>query len=254
MASLSSLALKGNIQNALVRPGGYKLKAAAFSDKALKLEREASSARVLYERSESARDEVNTVLSLLDPLIYDYLSMITEGKTKYEQGRIMTTTGQEQQDAILTALAAIGICLQTGMMEHETISKMNDHLEEASTGLSVLEKDARTSFSAHNMSNLLDTMQSGPLTADLLGLADLEAEKFSLPSRPTAVRSRDQASYQEIFGEEDIYTRSPTSRKGKRPARSSSIEEVSPIPGSSEIVLHDPGKRAGTSVADFFSR
>lgn len=254
MTSLSSLTLRGNIKNALVKPGGYKLKAAAFSDRALLLEREASSAKVLYERSENARDEINTILSLLDPLVYDYLNAITDGKTKYEPGRILDSSGQEQQDAILTTLAAIGICLQTGLMEHETMSKMTDHLEEASSGLAALEKDARTSYSAHNMTNLLDTMQSGPLAADLLGLSDGESTAFKLPLRPAAARARTQAPYEEIFGEDDIYTRSPPPRSSRKSPRQAENTEPSKEISSGQLVLRGSNTSGEASISEFFRR
>jgi len=252
MSSLSSLTLKNNILEALVKPGGYKLKSAAFAETALALEREMASAKVLYERAESARDEVSTVLALLDPLIYSYLSTITDGKTKYEQGRIQSTSGREQQDAILTALAAIGICLQTGLMEHETINKMSDHLDEASDGLTLLEKDNRTNYSAHNITNLLDTLQSGPLAADLLGLADAGVETFSLPTRPAALKAREQASHEMIFGEKDIYTRPPTVRKGKKTMRH--VEESSSLTPDedTQLIVRNKTISTATSVSDFF--
>lgn len=254
MSSLSSLALKANIERALIRPGGYKLKAATFAASTLALERESAAAKVLYERSENAREEITTLLTLLDPLIYDYLYAITEGKTKYEQGRISTTTGKDQQDAVLTTLAAVGICLQTGLMEHTTMSKMEEHLRGASEGIETLDKDVRTHYSAHNMTSLLDTLQSGPLAAELLGLADEEPKRFAPPVRPAAVKAREPATYEAIFGETDIYTRPQSTTLSRQTRRLSGMASGSAETSSSEVQHYQSNEHLDSQVASFFAR
>jgi hypothetical protein len=244
-SSLSTLTIKDNIVKALIRPGGYKLKAKTFADATLKLEGEAAASSALYQRSEAARGEIINMLALLDPIVGSFLAAFTGGKTKYEVGKLTSTKGQDQQDAILMTLSAIGICLHLGLMEKEVSDVMDTHLQSASTSMTVLEEDIRTHYTERPVEGLLDVFQNGVLTADLLGLGDGEADPFTLPSRPTVERSKKAKELADLLDGDDPYTPILVRKKKDKGKK----KEVSL---SQEVVLHASSASTSAELASYF--
>jgi len=227
--------VKDTLIRTLLKPGGYKLKAETFGNSMVALERERAAYSCLYERADAARSELVDLIKIMDPLVEDYLTKVTGGRTRYKGNDITHKSGREEQDALLTTIAAACISLQLASMEHDALVITETSVPSVSASGQDLEQDDSTHYSQASLPGLLNVIQSSATAAHFLGVGDLDINVEIPLKREPLVRSERADVPFPVLGLDDRFTTRPSrvhSRSRSRQLGQTSPEELSAESGA----------------------